>query len=79
MMLKASESGIISQAELTGLRTEMGEDQYQQEFECSFEAAIKGAFYAVSCRRIRLGRRRLGMDLEAHQDCPPHKGGSSIH
>jgi len=42
----ASESGIISPAELADLRREMGEDQYQQEFECSFEAAIKGAFYA---------------------------------
>src|SRR5262249_55251673 len=45
MMLKASESGIIAPAELADLRREMGEDQYQQEFECSFEAAIKGAFY----------------------------------
>src|SRR5246127_5363101 len=45
MMLKASESGIISPAELADLRREMGEDQYQQEFECSFEAAIKGSFY----------------------------------
>jgi phage terminase large subunit len=52
MMLKASESGIISPAELPDLRREMGEDQYQQEFECSFEAAIKGAFYAEEMRTM---------------------------
>jgi hypothetical protein len=51
-MLKASESRIISEAELADLRTEMGEDQYQQEFECSFEAAIKGAFYADEMRTM---------------------------
>ena len=50
MMLKASESGIIPEAELADLRTEVGEDQYQQEFECSFEAATKGAFYADEMR-----------------------------
>jgi phage terminase large subunit len=38
MILKASESGIISPTELADLQREMGEDQYQQEFECSFEA-----------------------------------------
>jgi phage terminase large subunit len=53
MILKASESGIISAAELTDLQREMGEDQYQQEFECSFEAAIKGAFYAEEMRATR--------------------------
>ena len=52
MMLKASESGIIAPGELTDLRREMGEDQYQQEFECSFEAAIKGAFYAEEMRAM---------------------------
>jgi hypothetical protein len=30
----------------------MGEDQYQREFECSFEAAIKGAFYAEEMRSM---------------------------
>jgi phage terminase large subunit len=52
MILKASESGIIAPSELADLRREMGEDQYQQEFECSFEAAIKGAFYAEEMRTM---------------------------
>jgi phage terminase large subunit len=52
MMLKASESSIIPESELADLRKEMSEDQYQQEFECSFEAAIKGAFYADEMRMM---------------------------
>jgi phage terminase large subunit len=43
--LKASETGIIAASELAGARKDMSEDQYAQEFECSFEAAIKGAYY----------------------------------
>jgi phage terminase large subunit len=58
MMLKASESGIIAPSELADLQREMGEDQYQQEFECSFEAAIKGAFYAEEMR-VMLAEGRI--------------------
>lgn len=50
-MLRASETGLIDAAELEEARKQMGEDQYAQEYECSFEAAIKGAFYAEELRR----------------------------
>ena len=53
MMLKANESGLISKDELVDLRKEMGEDQFSQEFLCSFEAAIKGAFYAEELRAMQ--------------------------
>ena len=43
--LKASSSGILDPAELQRLREQMDEDEYEQEFECSFTAAIKGSFY----------------------------------
>jgi len=46
MMLKASESGIISPEELADARKDMTEAQYEQEYECSFTAAILGAIYA---------------------------------
>ena len=69
-MLKASESGIISPAELADLRREMGEDQYQQEFECSFEAAIKGAFYAEEMRTMlaegRICPIKIETDVRVH-------------
>jgi phage terminase large subunit len=70
MILKASESGIISAAELTDLQREMGEDQYQQEFECSFEAAIKGAFYAEEMRAMlaegRIRPIKIDPDVRVH-------------
>lgn len=43
--LRASESGILDPAELQRLAEVMDEDEYQQEFECSFQAAIKGSYY----------------------------------
>lgn len=46
MTLKASESQLLSQSELDAAQAAMTEDQYAQEFECSFEAAIQGAYYA---------------------------------
>ena len=45
-MLKASESGILPQEELELQRAEMTEDEYMQEFECSFEAAVLGTYYS---------------------------------
>lgn len=44
-MFKASETGIIPQAELEQALMEMGDDEYAQEYECSWSAAIKGAYY----------------------------------
>ena len=46
LILRASESGLISPEELNDLRTSMSEDQFAQEFECSFDAAVLGAYYA---------------------------------
>ena len=45
MMLKASETGIIDKAELDDARRGMTEDAYNQEYECSFDAATIGAYY----------------------------------
>lgn len=43
---KASETEIVKPEELSAARASMTEEQYQQEFECSFTAAIIGAYYA---------------------------------
>ena len=45
-MFKASETDILDADELEEAKRTMGEDRYEQEFECSFEAAIQGAYYA---------------------------------
>lgn len=43
--LKASETALLDDAELIDARKMMSEDEYEQEYECSFEAAVKGAYY----------------------------------
>jgi len=47
LMLKASESGLLSPSELEDMRKTMSEDEYAQEMECSFDAAVKGAYYGA--------------------------------
>ena len=47
MMLKASETGIVAAEELASAAKLMSEAQYAQEYECSFEAAIEGAYYGL--------------------------------
>ena len=42
---KASETGLIIATELALAKNEMGDDKYQQEFECSFNAAVEGSYY----------------------------------
>jgi len=46
MTLKASTSGIINLVELEQLRRMMDPEEFAQEYECSFDAALKGAIYA---------------------------------
>ena len=42
---KASETGIVKATELEAARAQMTPEQYEQEYECSFSAAIIGAYY----------------------------------
>lgn len=44
--LRASETGLLDEKELADARKMMSEDEYAQEYECSFEAAVRGAYYA---------------------------------
>lgn len=48
--LRASETKLLAEEELADAKSMMSEDQYLQEFECSFEAAILGAFYGKEMR-----------------------------
>lgn len=45
-LLTVQDTGLIEADELASARLEMTEDEYQQEFMCSFDAAIKGAYWA---------------------------------
>ena len=45
LVLKASETRLIDAKELADARKAMSDDEYAQEYECSFEAAVRGAYY----------------------------------
>jgi phage terminase large subunit len=50
--LPASKSGLLPPGELSAARAQLSKDQYDQEYECSFEAAILGAFYGEELREL---------------------------
>jgi hypothetical protein len=55
--LKASQTKLLPQSELDDARSMMSEDQYLQEFECSFDAALLGAYYGKEMREATEGGR----------------------
>jgi phage terminase large subunit len=44
-MMRASETRVLAPTELIAAQREMTPEEYAQEFECSFDAAIKGAYF----------------------------------
>lgn len=54
---KASETGILDPAYLAQAKAMMTADEYMQEFECSFEAAVKGAIFAREMEAARAAGR----------------------
>jgi hypothetical protein len=57
LMLKASTSGILPKAELDLIKSQMEASDYEQEYECSFEAALRGAIYGTEMERAELEGR----------------------
>lgn len=57
IMLKASETGLLDQAELDDARRAMTPEQYEQEFECSFQAAIQGAYFGREMQAAETDKR----------------------
>ena len=45
-LLKASETGVLDEEELLDAKETMTDSQYRQEYECDFQAALEGAYYA---------------------------------
>jgi len=56
-LLTADDTEIIDHDELKAAEREMSKDEFQQEFYCSWEAAVKGAFYAHELGEARLQKR----------------------
>ncbi|MGH6961436.1 MAG: hypothetical protein ACREE7_13195 [Dongiaceae bacterium] len=47
-LFRASATGVIDATELEAARAAMSEEEYAQEFECSFDAPATGAYYGRS-------------------------------
>ena len=69
LRLPASESGLLPQGELNAAKAQLSEDQYLQEFECSFEAAILGAFFGTE---MRLAEPRINERVVFTEGYPVH-------
>lgn len=61
---KASQTGVLNDKELWAARQEMGEDKYQQEFECSFNAAIEGSYYGQIINDLEAKSRITTIDRD---------------
>ena len=69
LRLPASKSGLLPQGELNAAKAQLSEDQYLQEFECSFEAAILGAFFGTE---MRLAEPRINERVVFTEGYPVH-------
>ena len=63
--LPASKSGLLPSNELNAARAQLSTDQYDQEYECSFEAAILGAFFGVEMRAMTESGRICKVEYDA--------------
>lgn len=57
LMLRASETGLLDAEELADARQVMTPEQFDQEYECSFDAAILGAYYGREMQRLEADKR----------------------
>ncbi len=64
LMLKASETALIPESELALARRDLSDEQYAQEFECSFDAAVTGAYYGKLMLRAQEEKRIAGVPYD---------------
>lgn len=57
LTLKASESGILEPDELLEMKRQMTDEEWEQEMECNFNAAIRGTYYASIISELELRKQ----------------------
>lgn len=65
---KASETGLIPAYELAAAARDLTADQYAQEYECSFEAAIQGAYYGKEMAEAEREKRIVRVPYDKATD-----------
>ncbi len=70
VLYKASETGLLSHEELNAARRTMSVAEFEQEFECSWSAAIRGAYWAKEMQQAedegRIGKVPYDDSLPVH-------------
>lgn len=61
---KASQTGLISKKELEQARQVMAPEEFDQEFECSFSAALIGAYYGRQMEDVESSDRICNVDYD---------------
>ena len=64
LTLKASESGILDAEELKEMRAQMSEEEFEQEMECSFTAALLGTYYAAIIAKLERAGRIVSKQIQ---------------
>ncbi len=67
LMLKASQTGLVLPDELASAAKLMSPEQYAQEYECSFEAAILGAYWGKEMAKAESDGRICGVPVDTSQ------------
>ncbi len=52
-LLTVEDTQLLNAEQLESARSEMSEDEYNQEYMCSWDASIKGAYYSEQIQQIR--------------------------
>lgn len=68
LMLRASETGLVDHEELASARSMMTPEQYDQEYECSFEAAITGAYWGREMAEAERDGRICDVSVDLDRD-----------
>ena len=65
-LYRASETNVIPHEELKQAQEIMTDEQYQQEFECSFTAAVSGAYYGKLISKAEKENRIGNVPVDEH-------------
>lgn len=63
-MYKASETGVVDEEELDEAKATMSEEEFEQEYECSFSAALLGAYYGKYLNDLEKRGRIIDFDYD---------------
>jgi phage terminase large subunit len=69
-LLPASKSTIYTQAEFDAVRAETDEEEWQQEYECNPDAAVKGTYYAKHISQLQAVGQIYDDAAEFNPDLP---------